>query len=121
MKKILTILVMFVLFYNSSSAQVVATTVDNGERPSSGTYQFLFKDRNSEENVTLTDSEIAHLEDLRDDTKTRYISFSERTVILLPSKEAINDPNFVSLSGKIYINEESNYQDYSNLTLVPFQ
>jgi hypothetical protein len=121
MKKILAACVMFILFYGSSSAQVVVTGTDNGERPATGTYQFLFKDRNSEEALTLTDTQIARLEDLRDDTKTRYISFSERTVILLPSKETINDPNFVPLTSKLYINEEINFSDYSNLKLVPFQ
>jgi hypothetical protein len=121
MKKILTAFVMLVLFYSSSSAQVASGIPSSGERPSEGTYQLIHKDRVSEQIITLTDSQLTQLEGLRDNSKTVFVKFSEATTIMLPSKLAINDPSYVPLTGKIFINEVSNYEDYQNLTLVPFE
>lgn len=121
MKKIISAFVLFSFLSVISSAQVSVTVTDGGAKPPIGTYQFIYKDRTSDQSIVLSDSQLEHLESLRDDSKTIYVSFSELTTIKLPSKQAITDPAFVPLTNKIFIKEESNYQDYYNLNLVPFQ
>lgn len=112
---------LFSLFSASGSAQIIISDTEGGAKPAQGTYQFIYKDRAHDESIVLTDAQLEHLETLRDDSKTIYVSFTESTTIKLPSRQAISDPAFLALTGKIYVQEESNYNDYYNLDLVPFQ
>lgn len=122
MKKIVAILILFGALSASSFAQALPTvTTDEGSVMLTGTYQFIYKDRISDEAITLNDVQLAQLEALRDDLKTLYISFSEATLIKLPSKQEISSPSFVPLTSKIYVIEETNYADYQNLPTIPFQ
>lgn len=122
MKKIVAILILFGAFSASSFAQALPTvTIGEGSALPTGTYQFIYKDRISDEAITLSDAQLAQLEVLRDDLKTLYISFSEATLIKLPSKQEISSPSFVPLTSKIYVVEETNYADYQNLPTIPFQ
>jgi hypothetical protein len=122
MKKVITIFSLL-LFFSSVSIAQIGSSPDVESRPaaSSGTYQFIYKDRASEEVINLSSSQLAQLETLRDNTATKYIRFSEATIIKLPSKQEITSASFVPLTSKLYIVEESNYQDYHNLVTVPFE
>lgn len=121
MKKVFTIFLLSIVFLSSSAHETPVLIADGEKSATTGTYQFIFRDRISEESIVLSDIQLAKLESLRDDIKTVYIRFSEATTIMLPSKQDINDPLFVPLTSNIYIVEQSNYEDYNNLPTIPFQ
>lgn len=121
MKKIIATFALFAFISVIGNAQVNVTGTDGEAKPSTGTYQFIYKNRMSDESITLSETQLIRLESLRDDVKTIYVSFTELTTIKLLSSQEIQNPAFVPLTNKIYLTEESNYYDYHNLQLVPFE
>jgi hypothetical protein len=99
MRYLLTAL-LFLALYSSGSAQ-------SANYATPGTYQFLFFDRTSEEQVTLTRAELKQLELLRHAEATIFVRISEKTLVKLLPGSQINATGFdpSQVEEKIYFRE----------------
>lgn len=72
-----------------------------------GTYQFIFKTRDAEKEIKLTDDELIKLENLRHPSYCIYVKISEGVVIKLYSANDISSSLFVEKrkNTPLYFNE----------------
>jgi hypothetical protein len=86
-----------------------------------GTYQFVFKSRQAEENIQLSNSQLVQLESLRGETQVVLVKVTDFTTIKLFPKSLINDASFIPSTSKIYIVESPDYADLSNVKKIPLE
>lgn len=124
MKKIFTFFLLaaatpFVVHAQEASSARITPGNDGVTKP--GTYVYVYKSREFDENVTLTGEQMTRLETLRQQSDVVYVQFSEKTIIKLLPKDVVNAPGYTpSPNNKIFIVEEADYYNYANLKTVSF-
>jgi uncharacterized protein YpmS len=100
--KYILVLLMFLF-----AVPVIATAQDNSNPTQSevvkakvGTYQFQITETKSQ--LVFSDEILVEVELKRQQSETVYMTISPGVVVMIPSRDAINEPTFVPLEEVVY-------------------